>query len=58
MAIYPSRFSSDPTLGPGKLKNKSERSVRQMACKTKKSTCKSSTKKTTTKKSSCKKKPC
>ena len=55
MAIYPISFSSDPSLGPPKVKTKSKRGVGQMACKTKKS----SAKKTTTKKtSSCKKKPC
>ena len=52
MAIYPSRFSSDPSLGP-KSKTKSKRSVGQMACKTK-----SSTKKSAGKKTSSKKKPC
>lgn len=50
MAIYPVKFSSDPTLGP-KTKSKSKRSVGQMACKSKKTNTK-------TKKSSGKKKPC
>lgn len=51
MAMYPSRFSSDPSLGPKNPKTKSKRSVGQMACKTKKTSTKS-------KKSSSKKKPC
>lgn len=53
MAIYPVRFSSDPSLGPTKVKSKSKRGVGQMACKTKKSSAKKSTKS-----SSSKKKPC
>lgn len=51
MAIYPYRFSSDPSLGPAKPKTKSERSVNTMACKSKKTTKKSSAKKSS-------KKPC
>lgn len=51
MAIYPYRFSSDPTLGPPKTKTKSKRSVSTMACKTTK-------KKSISKKTSSKKKPC
>lgn len=51
MAIYPYRFSSDPSLGPVKPKNKSKRSVSLMACKTTKK--KSSAKKSSSKKKSC-----
>lgn len=50
MAIYPYMFSSDSTLGPKKVKTKSKRSVKTMACKT--------TKKKSTSKKSSKKKPC
>ena len=58
MAIYPISFSSDPSLGPPKVKTKSKRGVGQMACKTKKSSTKKTTTKKTSKSSSCKKKPC
>ena len=50
MAIYPYRFSSDPSLGPEKPKTKSKRGVGQMACKSKKT---SSAKKKTSKKKPC-----
>lgn len=50
MAIYPYRFSSDPSLIP-KVKTKPKRSVSTVACKTTK-------KKTSAKKTSSKKKPC
>lgn len=39
MAIYPVSFSSDPSLGPAKVKIKSKRGVVKMACKTKKNFC-------------------
>ena len=55
MAIYPVSFSSNPSLGPAKVKTKSKRGVVKMACKTKKSSAKKSSSK---KSSSCKKKPC
>lgn len=55
--MYPTSFSSDPSLGP-KVKSTKKRGVGQMACKSCKTTKKSTTKKSTTKKSSCKKKPC
>ena len=34
MAIYPYKFSSDPSLGPAKVKTKKKRSVGPMNCKT------------------------
>lgn len=44
MAIYPYRFSSDPSL-KSKSSKKDSKEVKNMACKSKKSTCKKSGKK-------------
>lgn len=62
MAIYPTSFSSDPSLGPKVKSTNKKRGVGQMACcgksKCKPAAKKSTAKKSTAKKSSCKKKPC